>query len=172
MTDIEATRQLTRGEAADYLREFADQLDDRDSDPLSAGLYDADGSTGTTDQSTDATTDQSTDATTDSSSEGTMAPSSTAAASDSSTTDQSSTDGGETRETEQSLDDPATGADRRVTFLVGNDSATVNPPQEIGFAVEVGNDDSLVSSDSEQHVTFDLTWHAQDVDDPDTLDIE
>lgn len=160
MTDIEATRQLTRGEAADYLREFADQLDDRDSDPLSAGLYDTDS---TSETSTDPATDASASTTDSSSTGGTMDPSSADA-----TTDTASGD----RETQESLDDPTTAADGRVTFLVGNDSATINPPKEVGFAVEVGNDDSLVTNETEQHVTFDLTWHAEDVDDRDTLDIE
>lgn len=116
MAEIEATRQLTRGEAADYLRKFADQLDDRDQNPLSAGLY---AETDETDPSTDA--------------------------------------GGAT--------------DGRVTILVGNDSATVNPTDEIGFGVQVGRDDSLVGTGSERYVTFDLTWNADEVDD-DSLDIE
>ncbi|MDS0282320.1 amphi-Trp domain-containing protein [Haloarcula onubensis] len=48
--------------------------------------------------------------------------------------------------------------DGRVTFMVGDDSATVNPPEQLSFEVEVGADDSFVGGNREQAVSFDLVW--------------
>lgn len=126
MPEIEATRRLTRAEAADYLREFADQLDDRDSDPLSSGLYDE--------------------------------------------TDDRRNEEAPDPDASETMDAPG-GPDDRVTILVGNDSATVNPTEEVTFGVRVGDDGSIVGGDSERYVTFDLTWDAAEVED-ETLDIK
>lgn len=188
MTDLDTTQQLTRGEAADYLREFADQLDDRPTDPLTAGLYESDG------EPTDAS---STGAATDTSTRGrTTTPANEASTHDASTHPTGSTGtgagtGAETdtgagvetvRETDSGTDaaartgddpsGPSAVRDGRVTILAGNDSATVNPPSEVTLAVAVGTDDSFVTSDTEQFVSFELTWDADAVEDEDTLDIE
>ena len=120
MPEIEETRRLTRAEVADYLREFADQLDDGDgdSDPRSADRYEG------------------------------------------------PDDGGNDIYEEGDGGTNASGAaDARVTILVGNDSATVNPTEEVTFGVRVGGNDPLVGGVAERYVTFDLTWDADQVDD-------
>lgn len=65
-----------------------------------------------------------------------------------------------------------TAVENRVTFLVGTDSATVNPPREVGFQIDVGTEGGLVSASDERHVTFEVNWNAEDVTDEETLDIE
>jgi hypothetical protein len=50
--------------------------------------------------------------------------------------------------------------DERVTFMVGNDSATINPPER----VTVGSDDSLVGNDRAHEVEFELTRQTQEAE--------
>lgn len=64
-------------------------------------------------------------------------------------------------------------ADSRVTFMVGADSATIDPPESVTFEIEVDSDSSLVSSGREQSVEFDLSWTADEERDEDgTEDLE
>lgn len=108
MTELEARQEMTRTEVADYLREFAAQLDT----------------------------------------------SSAAAGS---------------RPHQPGEDD-----DGRVTFMVGNDSATINPPETIMFEVEVESDSPILGGE-EQEVEFELTWQAEassDTDDEEELEIK
>lgn len=91
MTELESQQELSRSAVADYLREFAAQLD-------------------------------------------TASPGGTAA-------------GGE--------------ADSRVTFLIGDDSATIDPPETVKFEVEVETDDSLIGDEVEHEVEFELSWTAE-----------
>ncbi|WP_227352800.1 amphi-Trp domain-containing protein [Haladaptatus salinisoli] len=60
----------------------------------------------------------------------------------------------------------------KVTFMVGNDSATVNPPETVSFVVEVNSDSSLVSPDETQRVGFELRWDADEIPEDDELSIE
>lgn len=102
MTEIEAEREMTRDEVADYLREFADQLD----------------RTGPEIPTDDVGTD-----------------------------------------------------DGKVTLVVGNDSATINPPETVVFEIEVESDTSLVGTDVEESVEFGLTWRAEDIEEHDEIEI-
>jgi amphi-Trp domain-containing protein len=54
--------------------------------------------------------------------------------------------------------------DGTVTLLVGNRSATINPPEELDFTIEVESDSSLVGTETEEHVRFELSWLAQEVE--------
>lgn len=138
MGEIEATQQLRRTEVADYLREFADQLDTDDAGDRRSSR----------DRPSPAT--QSRDR-----------------------TDSRDVDGrGLEASDHDGIDDSATTLDDRVTILVGNDSATVNPPDEIGLDITVDDDDSLIGGDAERHVVFDLSWDVEEVENPDVLDIE
>lgn len=95
MTEIEAKQEMTRAEVADYLRDFAAQLD------TSEGSPDA--------------------------------------------------------RVQRERDD-----DHRVTFMVGNDSATINPPKTITFEVEVESEGSLIGEGAEQEVEFELAWQIEE----------
>lgn len=103
MTEIDAEREMSRVEVADYLREFADQL----------------GRTGPEIPAAEGETD-----------------------------------------------------DGRVTLLVGNDSATINPPETLVFEIEVESDTSLVGTDVEESVAFELTWRAEQIDEHDEIEIK
>lgn len=66
-----------------------------------------------------------------------------------------------------------TTADPKVTVIVGNESATINPPETISFGVEVNADDSLLGSPTgERGVTFELRWSSEDVEADEGLDIK
>lgn len=55
--------------------------------------------------------------------------------------------------------------DPRVTFMVGDDSATINPPEQLSFEVAVESDDPLVGSERDYEVSFELSWQAEQSDD-------
>lgn len=97
MTEIEAEHEMSRTEVADYLREFASQLDRTQSG------YDSD--------------------------------------------------------PHQREDD-----DGRVTFMVGSDSATIDPPERVTFEVEVDSDSSLIGGGEEYEVEFELSWEVESSD--------
>lgn len=98
MTEIEAEREMTRTEVADYLREFAAQLDTSEAVSESRSPHERDGD------------------------------------------------------------------DHRVTFMVGSDSATIDPPETVTFEVEVESDSSLVGSGVEHEVEFELAWQTEATD--------
>ena len=103
MSEIETEREMTRAEVADYLREFAEQLD---------------------------------------------------------------RSGPEIPASEEQTDDG------RVTLLVGDDSATINPPETVVFEIEVDSDSSLVGTDVEESVAFELTWRVEDTEEHDEIEIK
>lgn len=167
MREIETERVVTRNEAAEYLRQFADKLAEeghqfggRSTGDARATDTTTTGAGGTTEQSPGRTTDTTrSDATsgetTDATREGTT---------------------GATREgtTGAAGEGTTEGTHQRygkVTFLVGNDSATVNPPEEVTLGVEVGEDSAMMSSGAET-VTFSLHWDKDTVPESDELRIE
>lgn len=62
-------------------------------------------------------------------------------------------------------------ANKRVTFTLGNDSATVNPPETIEFEVAVDSTAGMLESGSHETVTFTLQWDAEATDDDGELDV-
>lgn len=117
MTELDAVQESTRNEVAQYLREFADQLETTDR-PMGTPLPEE----GTTEAAAE----------------------------------------GERR----------VGADGKVTLVVGNDSATINPPETVGFTVRVDDDDPLVGGESERRLEFALEWDAEAVEADGSLEIE
>jgi len=107
MTTLESERQMTRNDIADYLREFAAQLD---SDPTAAA---------------------------------------------------------------PTLSGGADERDTRITFMVGDESQTINPPESMTFEVEVESDSSLVGTGTEHEVEFELSWTSEtsDEDERDEMEI-
>lgn len=64
-------------------------------------------------------------------------------------------------------------ADRKVTVIAGNESATITPPETISFGIEVDSKDSLLGGPTGQRgVTFSLGWSSDDVETDDELDVE
>ena len=118
MTELDAEQESTRNEVAQYLREFADQLETT-SQPMGTPLPESGG-------------------TTEAAAEG----------------------------------ERRVGPDGKVTLVVGNDSATINPPEAVDFTVRVDDDDSLVGGESERRLEFALEWDAEAVDAADSLEIE
>jgi hypothetical protein len=107
MVELESEGELSRTEVADFLREFADELDD--------------------------TTEQG----------------------------QPYPEGRGDEVTEESLHGP-----KRITLIVGGDSATVTVPRTIEFDVEVESRSPMLSSGVRQDVEFELSWK---IDNPDEL---
>ena len=108
MTEIEATREMSRTEVANYLREFAAQLETE----------------------------------------------------------------GIAEESPHYNDEEQ---DHRVTFMVGNDSATVNPSETVTFGVEVDSDEAPISDGSKHRVDFGFSWEPERNDGEDgdeTLEIK
>lgn len=107
MTTLESEREMTRDEIADYLREFASQLE------TSEG-----GSPLTPDTDADENT--------------------------------------------------------RITFLIGDDSHTIDPPDTVTFEVEFESDSSFVGTQTEHEVEFELSWKSEtsDEDSQEELEIE
>lgn len=56
--------------------------------------------------------------------------------------------------------------DDRVTFMVGNESTTVNPPERVGFTVAVDSDSSILDTGPDHEVEFRLAWQAEEVEQP------
>lgn len=62
---------------------------------------------------------------------------------------------------------------RKVTVIVGNESATISPPETMSFGVEVDAEDSLLGGPTgERGVVFSLGWSSEDVETDDELGIE
>lgn len=51
--------------------------------------------------------------------------------------------------------------DGRITFMIGTDSHTINPPENVLFEVETGSDSSLVGTETEHEVEFELRWKTE-----------
>jgi Amphi-Trp domain len=60
---------------------------------------------------------------------------------------------------------------QKVTLLVGNESATMNPPETVSFSVAVDSDSSLMDSGSEESVSFVLRWASDEVEPDDELSV-
>jgi hypothetical protein len=160
MSGLNTERVVTRAEAADYLREFADKLAG-DAGRSGTSATTTTGGTGANTTEGTADTTQSSTQTTE-----TRRQSGTDDATPNETTDQSQTD--TTTQSGEQTTAPTAG---KVTFLVGNDSATVHPPEEVTLDVSVGEDSSMMSSGAET-VAFSLRWDKEAVPESDELRIE
>lgn len=85
------------------------------------------------------------------------------------TTDRSQTT--EPRASDQTPDEPVS-ADDKVTIIVGNESATINPPQTLSFVIDIDTESSLMETGAERSATFSLRWSGEHVEADDTLEIE
>lgn len=157
MTEVETEQEMTRTDIAAYLREFADKLDGH-----GTGHAESNRQGGTGRSSADAARE---DATTDPA------------------TRENDTDATGTRE--KRMDEPSEGGrgetegqsaskpDERITFMVGNESATINPPETVRFQMAVESDSTILESGTREIVEFSLRWDSENVaDDDGTLDIQ
>lgn len=78
--------------------------------------------------------------------------------------------------TSRSASDPSVHSqadgDGRVTFMVGDDSATINPPETIDFEIEVEADSSLIGDEAEYEVEFELSWQATESEEATEQELE
>lgn len=58
-----------------------------------------------------------------------------------------------------------------VTVTLGNESATVNPPETVEFGVKIDTDPSLLEVGHNQGVTLTLRWDANDVERTDDIEV-
>ncbi|WP_435346354.1 amphi-Trp domain-containing protein [Haloarchaeobius sp. HRN-SO-5] len=73
----------------------------------------------------------------------------------------------------QATDETSTRSDYgKVTFHVGNDSHTINPPEIVQFQMEIDSDRSLLGGDEDRGVVFELGWDADAVERDDEFRVE
>ena len=132
MVELESAGEMTRSEVAAFLREFADELNDRPT----REEYDDDTARATGDR------------------EGVTAERQTEGTSD------------DTR-TQESAPIESARERKRITLIVGGNSATVTVPHTMNFDVEVESRSPMFSSGVKQGIDFELAW---EIEDPDQLD--
>ena len=79
------------------------------------------------------------------------------------------------REFADKLDPRMEGADpgsEKVTIIVDNESATVNPPEMLRFGVGAKTDSSLLDAGADRGITFSLTWDKDQVETDEGFDVE
>ncbi|WP_372910490.1 hypothetical protein [Salinigranum sp.] len=69
-------------------------------------------------------------------------------------------------------DEREAASDVKGTLVVGNRSATINPPETLEFDVEVASDSSLVGGDVAEHVSFGLRWKPEATEDDGEFEIK
>lgn len=146
MADIKTEREMSRADVATYLHRFADKLGGSADDTARTTGDDA---TRTTEENATRTNGDDTES----------SGSETTAATD-------EVDG----TTQRDRTEPG-GSSERVTFTLGNDSATVTPPETIQFEVAVDSTAGMLESGSHETVAFTLQWDAEPTDDEGELDI-
>lgn len=153
MSDLDFETEKTRTEVANYLREFADELE-------GGRAHRSPG--------------DSSDDTVDIGNEGVEGGRDRVADDEPETTGESRTTG--TPGIDETSEHPEAGggtsSEDRVTLVVGNESATINPPERLRFAVSADTDDSLLEAGADRGVTFSLRWDAETVEESDDIAIE
>jgi hypothetical protein len=161
MAEIDLKQERTRSEIADYLREFADELDagsdgSRSNDP--GGSDDTDGAGGSIDS--DGSPDPS---------RSSFDPVETTGTTTAGTDPDAGTGAGSEREESGT---PDRKDDGRVTIVVGNESATINPPDRLGFGVSVDTTSSLLGTGGERSATFTLSWSTERVEEGEGMEVK
>ena len=77
-----------------------------------------------------------------------------------------------TRRTGERPEEPPAGDARRITFVVGGDSATVTIPETVEFDVEVESRSPLLQSGESQAVEFQLSWEVEERVQDDSIDLK
>jgi hypothetical protein len=139
MADTEAEREMSRTEVADYLRTFADELD-----TTTPTRPERQSETSDTPDGEHQQRDETRSAS-DSASEG--EPSDESGILDSLADDDHENEEGDDQRNHSDRDrdrsDDSKQSPRKVTFLVGNDSTTINPPETVAFEMAVDSESSV-----------------------------
>lgn len=146
MSELESKQDLPRSEIAAYLREFADELDTGGSlaDTAVRATTGEKRSPNDPIGTDDPDVDESVRA-------------NEMETSDPDTADDRVTDDALQQQQSRSPED-------RVTIVVGDESATVNPPVTPTFEIEVNSDTSIVGSGRQESVAFELEWEVDEDD--------
>ncbi len=147
---------MSRADVAAYLREFADKLDGGGS----AGMGGAEA-----DRTRTAGSAENGGTTGDAGGTPTVTGTDDAARSSESERAGEATRSGRPDEGDRS---PGSG---KVTIVVGNDSATVNPPETVDFAVEVSGNNPVFGA-GRQGVEFGIYWRGDEVEEDDEISIQ
>jgi hypothetical protein len=145
MAEIEANREMSRTEVAEYLRAFADELQPGDTARSAEGS----GTAGEEDNH-QSDEERSGDETEDSSGSGILS---------------------SLADDENRAESPDQ-QQRKVTFMVGSESTTINPPDTITFEMKVDSESSLFGSETGRSTTFVLHWDEEDVPDDEELSVQ
>ena len=73
---------------------------------------------------------------------------------------------------DQPTPDETASPDDKVTIIVGNESATINPPESLSFVIDIDTESSLMETGAERSATFSLRWSGEHVEADDTIEIE
>lgn len=65
---------------------------------------------------------------------------------------------------EESVDPDEAGDAKRITFVVGGDSATVTVPERVDFEVEVESRSPMFTSGVSQEIELELSWRIDEAD--------
>lgn len=150
--DIDVEREMTRREAAEFLREFADELDPGGATVRGSpaeGPVETDASGGPTE------------------SEVTGGPAEDDAAGPPPEDETGRPAGtGPTDESDRA-DDLG-----RITLAVGNEATVLLPPERVRFRVGTDSGSGLLETGTEQRVDFRLSWDVEEVPESDTFEVK
>jgi hypothetical protein len=168
MADTEAEREMSRTEVADYLRTLADELDTTTPTQTEHQNETSDVPEGDH-QQRDETRSASASA-----SEG--EPSDESGVLDSlADGDHENEAGGDQRnhsDRDRDRSDDSEQSPRKVTFMVGNDSTTINPPETVAFEMAVGSESSVFGSETGRIARFALHWDEENISEDEEFSIQ
>jgi hypothetical protein len=180
MVDIETEREMSRSAVAEYLRTFADELDAHTGSTDGTETSDRTGNgdrqeNGAPSEDTGTEREREVDTIGDSQSDS-EEPSSVDSEANTfegeyATETERRNRGDESSHSSRGDSDGADRSDGRVTFMVGNESTTINPPDDLTFEVSVDSESALIGTGTGRTARFALHWDEADVEDENDLSI-
>jgi hypothetical protein len=166
MADTEAEREMSRTDVADYLRTFADELDTTTPTQTEHQSETSDAPEGEH-QQRDETRSASDSASEEESSD-------ESGVLDSLADDDHENEAGDDQRNHSDRDraDDSEQSPRKVTFLVGNDSTTINPPETVAFEMAVDSESSIFGAETGRTARFALHWDEENVSEDDEFAIQ
>jgi hypothetical protein len=162
MADTEAEREMSRPEVADYLRTFADELDTSTTTQTEHQSETSDAPEGEH-QQRDETRSTSEEPASDES--GVL----------NSLADDDHENGADDDQRTHSDRDRAGESEQppqKVTFMVGNDSTTINPPDTVAFEMAVDSESSIFGAETGRTARFALHWDEENVSEDEEFSIQ
>jgi hypothetical protein len=162
MADTEAEREMSRPEVADYLRTFADELDTSTTTQTEHQSETSDAPEGENQQRDE----------TRSTSEET--PSDESGVLDSLADDNHENEADDDQRTHSDRDQAGESGQspRKVTFMVGNDSTTINPPDTVAFEMAVDSESSIFGAETGRTARFALHWDEENISEDEEFSIQ